>query len=159
MLRRVIAGGLCAALCCGGCWGDDVPALDQIGVVRTADGDVEILFRRCLGETVNGVALYATDDRHERITGLLWNVEATDGSTLGAFRVGRTPAGFNEITPLDNALSDQDRVQAVVTSSDQGPISMSLTVGNVRREDVLVERSRHVGRDEFDRRALDACGS
>ena len=147
-----------AAAISAGCWGDAVPALDQVGARRTDGGEVTILFGSCPGETVQGVAVNLTDDNYEEILGVLWAVEADGGASAEeVFTVGQTPPGFREVTALEDALERGDHVQVVVTSSEQGTVPMSFEIGDLRSDEVLVRSSAYRSRAEFDEGVSERC--
>ena len=156
--KRVMCLVLAASAIGVGCWGDEVPSLDQVGALRTEDGQVTILFGACPGETVQRVELRLTDDNFNEIVRVLWAVEADDAaSTPNAFTVGQLPPGFREVTPLDERLKPDDHLQLVVTTSEQGTIPMSFDIDDLRTDDVLVRMDRYRSRDEFDSRVNQRC--
>ena len=159
-MRLLRAGVILIALAAGvtsaGCWGDNVPALDQIGALRADNGQVVVLFGACPGETVERVELRLTDDDFEEIIRVLWSVEADKGSSVSSLTVGEVPVGFRELIALDEPLKSSDDVQLVVTSSLR-TIPMSFTVGNLRSTEVLVRQDHYRSRVEFDERVDERC--
>jgi hypothetical protein len=161
LLRR---SAICLVLASGvlgtGCWGDEVPSLDQVGAMKTVDDEVAVLFGACPGEMVQRVELNLTDDKFEEIVRVLWAIEDDgDGSSEDVFLVGQLPTGFREITSLDRPLQSGDHVQVVVTSSESGAIPMSFTVDDLKTNEVLVRQNHYRSRVEFDDQVDDGCRS
>ena len=161
-MRLLRPGAILLALAAGaisaGCWGDDVPSLDQVGALQADSGEVTVLFGSCPGETVQRVELKLTDDDFEEIVRVLWAVEADDGSTEGAFMVGQVPPGFREVTALEEPLKPSDHVQLVVTRSVRGAVPMSFAVEDLRNNEVLVRQDSYRSRAEFDDQVDEGCG-
>jgi hypothetical protein len=149
---------LVAAIACAGCWGDKLPSLDRVGVIRTDDEKVSILFAGWPGDEVERVVLNLTDDDFEEIERVLWEIEAGNGTTSQtSFTIGEVPAGFREVTALEEPLEPGDHVQVVVASSEAGTIPMSFTVGDLRSDEVLVRQVRYRSRAEFGDQAAESC--
>lgn len=155
ILVSIVAIGLFGAV---RYYGDDVSSFDQVGATVTGDGKVVIRYELCAGETVDRVALRRTDDDHTKVTETLWVIEAEGiGSEQETFIVGVTPPAFREVVAFNRQLEDNDYIDAAVTSSKYGEVSVPFQVGELRTGRVLVNTSGYLSPNEFGDRANEAC--
>lgn len=149
----VLSGILLAA-----CWGDEIPALNRVGIRQAETGELEILFAGCPGEGVTAVAVKLTDDNFEEVERVAWEIEVDDGFEVqGRFTVGRAPPGFSEVTSLVEPLRMDDHLLAVITSSEVGTIAVSFLVDDLRSDEVLVRPHGFRNVDVFEERAAESC--
>lgn len=96
---------LAFAVLCSGCWGDELPSLDQIGAIRSPE--VRIRFESCPGERVERVVLNRTDDDFTEVEEVLWEIRLDERSDETSYVVGDAGEA-NEVIALEEPLASRD---------------------------------------------------
>ena len=142
-----------------GCVADPDPAADRVGIVSEVDGEVGVLFAGCAGDVVEAISLKLSDENHERIGPVLWEIESRGPAParIEPFTIGETPDGFEETVGLERPIGDGDHLFVVVTTRAVGTIGVSFDVDELRSDEVHVAGAETRSRAEFEAVAARGC--